>query len=584
MFNSVSSFPFYLKTIVMESNLPRKPFNTLALSLSGGGYRAASFHLGLLTYLSEISWEDTTLLNRVRVISTVSGGTFTGVCYATALASGESLDQCYHKIYNFMRDVDLAEEGLKNLSDPDSWNSEKKRSLINAFSLVYFKQLENNTFAHLFDHDTHLKEIIFNATEFSYGLPFRFQRVQKTNQAFFGNYQVNMPYEALREVRLADVIAASSCFPMGFEPINFPNDFRHSQSPVLNNLTESQQSDMWGKKCKFPVGLMDGGIVDNQGIDSVLNAEKRMRNYTGELKNSVSDDAKSIDLYVISDVSSPFMDSYVRTEEKKLNFFRKLSFNKFKLIGSLSLLLSIAAALLAFYSGHKWLVFGSGILSGLFLLGGVVSFLLSFMFGILLKKFDVPEFFRKKVKHFTGLRFGIYETLISNRLSSVVSMVSEVFMKQIRRQEYGRAYDDPAWKTRLITNTIYELTPEHTTYRNHHRKDPLSPELRKTSPALMAAAAKAKSMGTTLWFTPDELKGDKENMLDTLIACGQFTTCFNLIEYIEKILRHPDQAEAYQAYPDELREKLDTLYKKLMSDWETFNKDPYFMVKPRTVK
>jgi hypothetical protein len=188
------------------------------------------------------------------------------------------------------------------------------------------------------------------------------------------------------------------------------------------------------------------------------------------------------------------------------------------------------------------------------------------------------------VKHFTGLRFGIYETLISNRLSSVVSMVSEVFMKQIRRQEYGRAYDDPAWKTRLITNTIYELTPEHTTYRNHHRKDPLSPELRKTSPALMAVAAKAKSMGTTLWFTPDELKGDKENMLNTLIACGQFTTCFNLIEYIEKILRHPDHAEAYQAYPEELREKLNALYKKLMSDWEAFNQDPYFMVKQRAVK
>jgi len=41
-------------------------------------------------------------------------------------------------------------------------------------------------------------------------------------------------------------------------------------------------------------------------------------------------------------------------------------------------------------------------------------------------------------------------------------------------------------------------------------------------------------MSTTLWFTKKELEG-KDNMLDVLIACGQFNTCWNLLEYIEKI-------------------------------------------------
>ncbi|MBP6979179.1 MAG: patatin-like phospholipase family protein, partial [Lentimicrobiaceae bacterium] len=66
----------------MKSHLPLAPFENLALSLSGGGYRAAAFHLGLLTYLSSVKWKDKSLLERVRILSTVSGGTFTGVCYA----------------------------------------------------------------------------------------------------------------------------------------------------------------------------------------------------------------------------------------------------------------------------------------------------------------------------------------------------------------------------------------------------------------------------------------------------------------------------------------------------------------------
>ena len=55
----------------MNANLPKAPFQNLALSLSGGGYRAASFHLGLMTYLSSVHWRGKTLLERIRIISTV---------------------------------------------------------------------------------------------------------------------------------------------------------------------------------------------------------------------------------------------------------------------------------------------------------------------------------------------------------------------------------------------------------------------------------------------------------------------------------------------------------------------------------
>lgn len=566
----------------MKGNLPKQPFNTLALSLSGGGYRAASFHLGLLTYLSSVKWNGLPLLERVRVISTVSGGTFTGVCYASSLAQNQSIDDCYEKLFRFMSEIDLISEGLKKLSCYHDWNSEKSRSLINAFSLVYFEHLEKNTFSLLFEKRTHLTEIIFNATEFTYGLPFRFQKCELNEEgysyAFLGNRQVNMSPAAIREVRLSDVIAASSCFPMGFEPINFPDDFRHKDAPMLTVMEESWHTDQWGKRCRFPVGLMDGGIVDNQGIDSVIWAEERMKNYQGQLKNVVSDDKKAIDLYIISDVASPFMDSYVRTEEKPMKSWRNLNFKRFMWFGLAFLLAGAGATWLGFQSASRFWIYFIGAAASLLFLAGAASLFLSNLFRWMMKVFEVPEFFIQRLAQFSGLKFGIYETLIKNRIKSVISMVSEVFMKQIRRQEYGRVYNEEGWSTRLIMNAIYELTQQQTTYRNEDKKDILSQDLQHVSARLMATAEKAKSMGTTLWFTPEELQSEKDNMLKTLIATGQFTACFNLLEYIEKILLSPKYKEDYEAYPPELKIQLKELYNIMLDDWKAFNDDPYRMI------
>src|SRR5262249_7879260 len=48
----------------------------LGLALSGGGHRAAFFHIGVLARLAELG-----LLRRVEVISTVSGGSIVGALY-----------------------------------------------------------------------------------------------------------------------------------------------------------------------------------------------------------------------------------------------------------------------------------------------------------------------------------------------------------------------------------------------------------------------------------------------------------------------------------------------------------------------
>ena len=66
---------------VTHSHLGSEPLTDLsvnmkrriALALSGGGFRASIFHLGMLRRLAELGW-----LPEVDVISTVSGGSIVG--------------------------------------------------------------------------------------------------------------------------------------------------------------------------------------------------------------------------------------------------------------------------------------------------------------------------------------------------------------------------------------------------------------------------------------------------------------------------------------------------------------------------
>ena len=72
-----------------QTPLPSKPLDRIAIALSGGGYRAAAFHLGTFDYLQRVKFEGNPLMHKVRVMSTVSGGTICGALYAVKLKRKE---------------------------------------------------------------------------------------------------------------------------------------------------------------------------------------------------------------------------------------------------------------------------------------------------------------------------------------------------------------------------------------------------------------------------------------------------------------------------------------------------------------
>jgi len=97
-------------------------------------------------------------------------------------------------------------------------------------------------------------------------------------------------------IRLADIAAASSCFPSAFEPLRFPDDFLWSKS------VEAIRDEL-GKSFTESVPLMDGGIFDNQGVDSVVRAYERGNQQVG--------------LLIISDTTQRNPSIFEFTPEKK---------------------------------------------------------------------------------------------------------------------------------------------------------------------------------------------------------------------------------------------------------------------------
>ena len=539
------------------------PFKSIGLCFSGGGFRASAFALGVLSYLNRAQFQSKPLLKNVEAISTVSGGTLTGVAYASSQANGFEFDQFYRTFYHFLNSDCLLETAIEYLEDDSIWKkNSKKRSLINAFALAYEHLLFKGKFDLFFKENTksHIKHVCFNATEFSFGLAFRFQ-----NTGWFGNKPINgSNLEELPEItavkadiRLADAVASSSCFPFGFEPMIFPDDY--FEDHTVGNYKAIKNHDIFING----IGIMDGGIVDNQGIGSMINID--------ESRNS------KLDLIIINDVGSYKMDPWIQESgipgKKKslrdsvggiLNYLRPRWYYWGILLIGVSLLVLNSMNLLS-----------SDVRIGLYILGGVLSGagIVLIIIGILFRmlkntvvsrfkfiyKEKVPEELMDDVASLSGLDISLIRRMISERMTTTFKMVNEIFLKQIRRLNYDLIYSKSSYLHRRITSTVYQLNGQETLYKSN----PINKNIEPPTDAMNAVALIASETPTTLWWDKKDKSIDR---LNTLVACGQFTTCYNLLDYIYKL---PESSQ---------NREISDLQKMLLDDWSNFLTDPQFLV------
>jgi predicted acylesterase/phospholipase RssA len=544
------------------SNLPQN----IGLALSGGGYRAAGFHLGLLSYLNRVD-----LLKQVKMISTVSGGTFTGAKYTLSLVEGKSFQEFYQEYYAFLENTQLVKLALDRMSRNDCNIPSKRTDLITATAQVYAETFLKNSkgqpyrFGNILNANIPLQEVIFNATEFRTGIAFRFQYCAN-QKGKIGNGNISIDRSDAADIRIADIVAASSCFPGGFEPLAFPQDFNWSDLNIFENVKKKiretlpqdieasidaenydnyvqNDNNQSSTSSKDRIALMDGGIYDNQGIESLWLADKR-NNFL-------------LDLFIISDVDQRPANLY------SLPRFLKISNLTLQTLDWLSKTLIIFCFLTLVTVGYEvfkdyinsqfiWLDFFLYIVP--LLLAAGISFIIIWGRNIINNKIlpKIPQVGRLAWDDLKTLTINQVVNGIYLRLSSLQAMAGSVFMKRIRNMGFNFIYQQYKDKNRekLISNLIYELKTGSSLTQ--------LPGVQPPSAELLKVIDAAANMPTTLWLT-------KDNQLNNLIISGQATTCYNLMVYI--IRKYEDNPSSY---PNEVR----LFWDKLVADWNNLCSNP----------
>jgi predicted acylesterase/phospholipase RssA len=510
----------------MSTPAPR-PLGDIALSLSGGGYRAAAFHLGTLRML-----HDAGLLGDVVGLSTVSGGTIAGVAWTVSLVDGRPFDAFEADFERWLAETNVIGEALDTLSEARPRHRHHWPSLIRSAADVYARPelLGDRRFAELLDaRGLQLREAIFNATEFNHGLAFRFRRSDNP-RARIGNGRLSVPRAVAAQVRLADVAAASSCFPGGFEPLVFPDQFKWTPDYPLERAREAL-----GDRFHGGLALMDGGVYDNQGVDSLVLAFERS-------------DATTL---LISDVSVQNDPMYPAPRAPRRRGWVTLRGVKWAGVALFALAVGAAVVVGTHVAGGA-AAGPLGVLDWLlYLFAGGLS--LATAAGLLwlrgrLRDADALVRGTLRIDPWPALsRLTVVElvSMLVLRGGSLMALTSSVFMARVRRLVYAEVYRDEKYDSRRMTSLITGLTENLPKLFGRH------PWLRPADD-LRAYAAEASRMPTTLWWENAEQMG-------ILVRAGTATTCFTLLRFIVET-RTPAEYE-------DPTSPLGALYARLRASW-----------------
>lgn len=217
-----------------------------ALALSGGGYRAMLFHVGVILRINEVG-----LLGRLKRISSVSGGSITSGVLATRWTQ---LDWDGEVATNLS---ELLEGPIRRLASTRIDIPSVVTALAMPFVSVADRvqaQLDETLFdgATLADLPTE-PQFVFNATNLESGILFRFRR------DYLGDYRVGRVFSPVTPVSAA--VTASAAFPPFLSPYQFGGEGLDWRTERGNDLT--------GDDYRGQISLSDGGVYDNLALEAV---------------------------------------------------------------------------------------------------------------------------------------------------------------------------------------------------------------------------------------------------------------------------------------------------------------------------
>ena len=225
--------------------------NAIGLALSGGGYKAAAYHLGALIRLNELGY-----LKKITRISSVSGGSITagflGFKWSKLVFDGNGVatnfqSEVVDPLFEFLTEVNLdVAEGLLGLFLPF-------RSGADGVAKGYDEHLFKGATLQDLPAEGHGPEFVLVATNYELNSLWRF------SNAFAADYHVGMiPNPTFS---LARIVAASSAFPPFFCPLKLDFEGRA--------VTKTEGADRHSGRFLKEAQLCDGGIYDNMGLEPI---------------------------------------------------------------------------------------------------------------------------------------------------------------------------------------------------------------------------------------------------------------------------------------------------------------------------
>jgi NTE family protein len=216
----------------------------IGLALSGGGFRAAAFHLGMFRRLHQFE-----LLQAVDLLTCVSGGSIAGA--SLALNWGAGLEVALNRLENYLRTRSVAVGSvIGGLLDPFESRLDK---LADSYDRDLFS---NQPLSALQDGP----RIYLNATNLATGNMFFFVAGGGAGAApEMGEYELGVV--AASEFPISRAVAASSAFPPVFGPLRLDVDM-YPPAERVGYVT-----------------LTDGGVYDNLGVNPGLLVERNRLDY-----------------------------------------------------------------------------------------------------------------------------------------------------------------------------------------------------------------------------------------------------------------------------------------------------------------
>ena len=220
----------------------------IALALSGGGFRAVLFHLGVLWRLNELG-----VMARLARISSVSGGSITSGLLAIRWPRLQFGADGYSAQFQAEVVAPLREFCGRNL--------DVASVLTGAFNPFRTAgEVVADEYRRRLGMDASLQSLpdeprfVFNATNFATGVSFRFSK------PYAGDYRIGLIAKPSFDV--ATAVACSSAFPPVLAPIELevrPEDFTRVEGADLYDQVDYRRRLMLG----------DGGIYDNLALETV---------------------------------------------------------------------------------------------------------------------------------------------------------------------------------------------------------------------------------------------------------------------------------------------------------------------------